>query len=370
VRILQIIPSMGGGGAERQLSYLSTELVKHDCELHVAFLYAGPNLERLEKSGAKIHWLKSRSNYDPLLLVRIIGLIRRLRPDIVQTWLPQMDVFGGMAAVICDVPFIVSERSCALAYTEGWKNHLRRIVATKAIQVIANSNGGRDYWLSKGKGHDFLSVVRNAIPFDEIDRVSEYYHSKNKSANMGRIIFAGRYSYEKNLPLMLEAIKQVLAVRPEITAYLYGEGPMREDLLTFRDSCSLSNRLFIGGYTTELWGILKGADVFVSVSTFEGTPNTVLEAAACGTPLVVSDIPAHREFLDDDSAIFVKVDSPEAVAEGIQHVLADRSTALIRAARAKEMIAHRAPAAVAAEYLKIYDRLVKQGGCERRFRIF
>jgi len=350
---------MGGGGAERQLSYLCEELVNLGCEVHVALLYGGPNLERLEKSRAKIHWLACRNNYDPMLLKRIISVIRRIGPDIVQTWLPQMDVFGGMASIACGVPFIVSERCNAQAYPGGWKDHLRRIVSSKAKLIIANSCGGIDYWLSQGKRRELMAVVRNAVPFDEIDSVPAYYHSKDKSEQMGRIVFAGRYSYQKNLPIMLEAFKRVLAVHQDIEAYLYGEGPMREDLLTFRDGCGLGNRLFVGGYTTELWEILKGADVFVSVSSFEGTPNTVLEAAACGTPLVVSDIPAHREFLDDDSAFFVRVDSPEAVTEGILNVLANRSTAINRAARAKDMIAHRAPAAVAAEYLKIYDKLTR-----------
>ena len=62
-----------------------------------------------------------------------------------------------------------------------------------------------------------------------------------------------------------------------------------------------------------VWPLLKMSNVFVSTSSFEGQPNAVLEAMACGCPLVVSDIPAHREFLGADTAAIVPMVREEFV---------------------------------------------------------
>jgi glycosyltransferase involved in cell wall biosynthesis len=69
----------------------------------------------------------------------------------------------------------------------------------------------------------------------------------------------------------------------------------------------------------DLWAWMKRADVFVSLSDFEGHPNAVLEALACGCRLVVSDIQAHRSVLDDEVAVFVN----PADLEGIRRAIGD-----------------------------------------------
>src|SRR5687768_14057109 len=116
MRVLHLIPSLGGGGAERQIAYLARGLSERGGDVHVGILRGGANLERLESTGATVHWIRSSGNYDPFLLPRTVSLIRRVRPDVVQTWLTQMDVVGGLAALIVGKRWIVSERSSGEHY--------------------------------------------------------------------------------------------------------------------------------------------------------------------------------------------------------------------------------------------------------------
>lgn len=358
MRILHLIPSMGGGGAERQLTYLCPELVRSGCEVHVALIYGGPNMDRMELSGAVIHRLKCRSNYDPLLIYRIARLINRIRPDIIQTWLPQMDVLGGIAAVLTGIPFVMAERSSGLAYYRGWKDRLRCFVSSRAALIIPNSYGGRDYWLSMGRRQNNLAVVRNAIPFDEIDKITSSPKEMVIPSNAEAIVFAGRYIDIKNLPVMLEAIRLAIELRPRVIAYLFGDGPMKDILSDFNMRNNLAERIIINGYTPYLWSIMKSASVFVNISTYEGNPNTVLEAIACCCPVVVSDIPAHWEFLNDESAWFVPTGSHDGIAAGIIAALTNKDEARRRVERARHAIAHWSPSEVAAEYLKLYENVL------------
>ena len=78
----------------------------------------------------------------------------------------------------------------------------------------------------------------------------------------------------------------------------------------------LADRVRLVGFVPDAWAWMKRASVLVSPSLFEGHPNVVLEAAACGCPLVVSDIPAHREFLDGENAVLVDTGDPDRAGPG------------------------------------------------------
>jgi glycosyltransferase involved in cell wall biosynthesis len=116
----------------------------------------------------------------------------------------------------------------------------------------------------------------------------------------------------------------------------------------------MAERAIVPGYVANLWQWLKRADVFVSVSHYEGCPNTVLECMASGCPLVVSDIPAHSEILDRAMAVLVDPNSPAAIAEGVLSVLRNRDEAVFRSQRALATVRQWSQDSIAREYEKVY----------------
>ena len=112
------------------------------------------------------------------------------------------------------------------------------------------------------------------------------------------------------------------------------------------------------GHVGNLWGAMKGAAVVVSPALFEGSPNVVLEAMAAGVPLVVSDIPEHREILDDAAATIVPARSVEALAAAIVSVLDDPAGAQARVQVARNAVARYTAPAVARRYDEIYRELM------------
>jgi glycosyltransferase involved in cell wall biosynthesis len=350
LRILHLIPTLGGGGAERQVAYLAHGLHTHGVDVHVGILRDGPNLPRLLAAGATVHRIRASSNYDVLLVPRIVRLIRSVRPDVVQTWLTQMDVAGGIAARITDTPWVVSERTTADVYPHDARHALRRAIGGLADAIVANSRGGLDFWPHVRTGK---TIVPNALALEEIDASP----AEDVEGVRGKVIlFAGRFEKEKNLPNLIAALAIVLRDQ-DATALLCGSGPLEGEVRAAIETHGLTDRVRLLGFTDRLWSLMKRADVLVAVSWFEGHPNVVLEAAACGCPLVLSDIPAHRDVLEGDAALLVPPSDPTAIAAAIASVLDDPSAAQLRARHARHNVEPLSIDAAAVQYLRVYERL-------------
>ncbi len=348
---------MAGGGAERQLVYLSGELVKRGWDVHVALVKGGPGFESLAATGSAIHKIFTRGNHDLGLLWRLRQLIRTIRPALVQTWLTQMDVCGGIAASFTRTPFILSERSCASAYPPSFKHWLRASAGRRAAAIVSNSPGGREYWKMRIGNRVSSYVVHNALPLGDIEKAKHSGCNPPLPAESKVLLFAGRLSLEKNILAIIRAFQKVLA-RQTAVLLLCGEGELQPRIEEAIRAENLEGRVLLPGYVQNLWELMKQADLFISASTFEGHPNAVLEAMACGCPLVVSDIPAHRAFLDEEKATFFDPGRIADMAQGILACLENPERARVKARKAKSEAASYSVAAVADKYEKIYHSIL------------
>ena len=360
MRVLHCIPSVEGGGAERQLTYLAAALCDAGCEIHVALTRGGANLRRLEQSGATIHWLGPCRTHDPRLLSRLLKTVRTVRPAIVHCWLLQMELLGGIAAATSGVPWLFAERSSGQAYPQTIKNALRVRAASFANAIVSNSTAGDEYWAARTRTSSRRYIIRNALPLDELAVASV---ATSAEAGVGSddacVLYAGRLDSGKNADCFLRALKLVRSSR-RFRALLCGDGPLRSYLNGLIEAYGLQEQVRLVGYVPNLWGLMKRADLFVSPSRFEGSPNAVLEAMACGCPLVVSDIPAHREILDEQSAAFFDPNDEKALAERIARVLADRGGAARRAEVALVRANRYALPQIAQQYLDVYEDVLSR----------
>lgn len=359
-RILHCIPGMGGGGAERQLAYLADTLKRLGWEVHVALAHDGPNMDRLQKSGAIIHQIKARNNYSPGIIRQLIGVARAVRPALIQAWLFQMEILSGFTALLLGLPWVFSERSSALAYRSPLKNMIRTIAASKADAIISNSWQGDRYWQTKLGNCKPRYIIPNALPLSEIEAIcDDESHIKEIEVNQKFILYVGRFDEGKNLDRLLVSLREVMS-QVNVKAVLCGDGPLRAELEERVKKYSLAGRIVLPGYISTVWQLMKRATVFVSISMFEGHPNTVLEAMVCGSPLVVSDIPAHREFLDEKSALLVNPHDSQAIAEAITNVLSRPDDALRRAQNARLLAEQWSVSAIAQRYEQVYLQVLER----------
>jgi glycosyltransferase involved in cell wall biosynthesis len=352
-RVLHLIPSLGGAGAERQLAYLAGGLVRQGVDVQVGYLEGGPNLERLARSGAGLHRIPSRSSYDPALPLRVLGLVRRAAPAIVQTWLPMMDVLGGAAARLAGVPWILSERNTSSEFPPAWKLRVRARLARGAAAIVSNSESGDRDWAERLPAVR-RAVVRNALDLEAIERAPAVPATVPGLPEGPPLVLAvGKFKPQKNVWNLLDALERLLS-RSAACALVCGEGELHAEAIRRLRERGLGNRLLAPGFVGDVWSWMKRARVFVSVSHYEGMPNAVMEAMACGCPLVLSDIPMHREIVEPGAALFVDPERPDEIADALAAVLADPDAARARAEVARKAALAWSIDAAAARYAELY----------------
>jgi glycosyltransferase involved in cell wall biosynthesis len=367
MRILHCISNLIHGGAQRQLSYLASELTRRGHQVHVAYLDGGPNLARLLASQVEVHRLVRRNNHDLTILWQLLRLIKDSRPDIVHTWIGQMDIVGGIAATLTRTPWIIREASSGPAYPNTWKYLLRRWVVSQAAAIVSNSSRGDLYWQKYYKDKSRY-IIPNGLPLQEIETASPGAKDELGLPPSKKIVlFVGRFdlskyksgvSHVRNLDNFLMALAH-LRDDPDIVSVFCGDGPRKPAIRQMVKQLGISDRVLLLGFVDNVWPLMKLADVFVSVSHFEGFPNSVLEAMACGCPLVVSDIPAHREFLDESRALLVNRFQPEDIARAIKQTLTHPEEAQRRAQMAKDLVQRWTMATMVEKYERVYSDILR-----------
>lgn len=360
MRILHLIPHISGGGAERQLSYLAPEMAKAGHEVHIAYLQEGP--ESVSLQNVVLHRLVLSGNHDPMLFWKLLRLIRTIKPDIIQTWIPMMDIAAGLLSFTTNIAWVLREPTSEADY-QGFtlKQAVRARLAQRASAIVCNSSGGKSYWLGQGFPDNRLSVIPNAVPLHYINGIEPMENERNSRKVL---IYAGRLMTSKNVDIVINAIAEARWSRDALL-YIAGEGPAKPYLMRLVDRLKAWETVKFVGFlpSCDLWARIKAADAFISLSGYEGMPNCVCEAIACGIPLILSDIPAHRAFLDDDSAVLIPVTSAPEVAERIWLGLNNTQEAVQRSTRALARIRDLTTEKIAAHYIELYQRLIGDKHC-------
>jgi glycosyltransferase involved in cell wall biosynthesis len=345
MRIANFIPTLSGGGAERQLQYVSTELARRGHEVLVAFSHDGTS--PWSADGVSLVHLHQRSSWDPRLFTGAAALMRDWAPDIVQSWGVQMDIILGTLQMISRRRWVLREPTSGVFYERGVKAKARCALGRAgASLVVANSRGGLAYW-SRCAPRVKSVLIANALDVEAIDHVQPRAFPVRPA-----ILFVGRLEQSKNVDVLLEAVALLFRDHPG-QLVICGEGADRPRLEALAQARGLTGRVVFTGYTESPWSYMTGADLFVSLSRFEGSPNAVLEAFAAGVPVLLSDIEAHREIADDRSAWFTPIDAV-ASAAAMQDILFQSGERRERVEEARRRACGRSIAATADDFERVY----------------
>jgi glycosyltransferase involved in cell wall biosynthesis len=292
-------------------------------------------------------------------------LLRRFRPDVVQTWLYHADFAGLLAARLAGVPAVLWNIRCADmddAHRSTSLRMLQRILALLSPlprAVVSNSRAGREAHERLGYRARAWHIIPNAVDTDlfrpDPEARAALLHELALPPSARLIGIVGRSHPMKDHATFLRAARKVASACPSTRYVLVGRDIAASDELQQLAAAIGQDRVVMTGERSDIARLLSGFDVAVSSSYSEGFPNVVVEAMACGTPVVVTDAGDSAAIVGDCGVVCPPRD-PEALAAGIERVLglspAER-TALVTSAR-QRVLAHFTLPAAAAQYASLY----------------
>lgn len=240
----------------------------------------------------------THSNVVALVATRL----SKARPTTVITEHERFDLNrGGKDALVSFLAkFVYGEADCTVAVSEG--------VARSVVEgtVVDESN---------------VSVLYNPVDLAEVRRLSSadledpWLDSEDRNV----VFTAVRLDPAKDLPTLLEAFALVHEKRPGTRLIVAGEGKERASLLALSEQLGIEDVVSFPGYQDNPYAYMRRADVFALSSKHEGLPTVLIEALACGCPVVSTDCPSGpREILADGAyGSLVPVGDTEAFAEAV-----------------------------------------------------
>jgi glycosyltransferase involved in cell wall biosynthesis len=222
-----------------------------------------------------------------------------------------------------------------------------------ATVVVANSAGGAHYWKNIRCGPSDIHQVANAVDVDKVREVCETNAHLNYQCGPSVVLVVGRMVESKGYSTVVQAVRLV-AEKHMLRALFVGGGPFKPEIERQIKEAGQERSISLLPYDSNWWSRMNGTTCLVSMSKLEGQPNVVLEAMAASCPLVISDIPAHREILDETCAVFVAVGDSVGLSKAIIGIMVDPDSARRRAALALDRVRLLTVGVMADAYTALY----------------
>ena len=340
-RVLFFLKSLYGGGAERTVLNIVNHLDRTRFEPVMALSSAsGPYMDLVRDDVRVAELGGSRVRYGVLALARAI---RRLRPALAFATLQQGNVALQLAASLSmtRVPTVLREsnyqslrgrrRGGLLDRAVGWSYR-------RAERVVALSDGvNEDVRARYGVSAKRVMTIYNPVEIDEIARLAgaEPEGDAPPPAGSFHVVGAGRLTRQKGFDLLIRALARLSDVPWHLT--LLGDGPDRRELEELVGALRVGDRVSMPGFVKNPYALMARADLFVLSSRWEGFGHVIVEAMACGTPVLATRCPAGPDEIITDGVDgrLCAPDSGEALADALAELAAapDERRRLAEAAR-------------------------------------
>ena len=334
LKVCFVIPSLAGGGAERVavqvLNALNAE--RWDRSMYL-FEGGGPYVAdvspsiRLEVSAASSRLARWRA---------LRRFVRRARPDVIVAFLSYLSVLTAAraAGVGTRVIFAVGTPMSAFLsdadyrWSSPWNRRLftaaMRIGCAVADLIVATSQGVADDLVdSFGGSPARVRVVNNPVDLTAVASAAREPIDELDAARWQPpvIVAAGRLAEAKNYPLLIEAFA-ILREHTPASLFILGQGDQEPAVRAMIQNRGLGGCVHLCGFRKNPWSYIARADVFALTSRYEGFGNVLVEAMACGVPVVATRSPGTEEIVTTGAdGLLVDRHEPVAVAAALAEVL-------------------------------------------------
>jgi GalNAc-alpha-(1->4)-GalNAc-alpha-(1->3)-diNAcBac-PP-undecaprenol alpha-1,4-N-acetyl-D-galactosaminyltransferase len=347
MRILLLTSSMNSGGAERVASTLANAWVSRGDQVTLMPTFSGGGECFYQLlPGVQLVYLANLVPSGARTLVNRFARLRALRrfiakerPDIIVSFLSNVNVAGVFASVGLGIPIIVCERIDPFASPTSKLLRIScRLTYPLADALMVQTQAVASKYASTGWPLRLIRVIPNPVPRQMFDVKNRSTNCENK-----RLLSVGRLDNQKQFAVLIKVFAKLAADNHDWFLRIVGEGPLRLVLEQQILSLGLSGRVELAGRSANIIEELTQADAFVLTSAYEGFPNALLEAMTVGLPCVTFDCPSGpRELsMDGQVALLVPLDNEHALEHELGRLMMDADLRQSLGTKAQTSVAER-----------------------------
>jgi glycosyltransferase involved in cell wall biosynthesis len=335
-RLLYLTGQLGGGGLERQLYYLLKNMDRNRYRPGIiVWNYSEDDvyLKPIRDLGVAIFpFRNSLSRTTKLVSMR--SLVRILRPEILHScslysnFLAHLAVIGTGTIAIGSIrsDFLLEKREAGI-----WLGSL----SARWPRVQISNNAAAPENIART---DTLFAPRSVVFVRNGVDLNKFQYTSTPQSSVPLIIGVGSLTGIKRWDRLMRAAGALKRQGVAFMMKIAGEGPLRSSLQEQASAFNLAECVEFPGYLRDLMPLFEKASLLVHTSDSEGCPNVILEAMACGRPVVatrVGDIPSLIK--DGETGFLVAPDDDQGLLDRINRLLSDIDLreAMGRAARRK-----------------------------------
>lgn len=331
-KVAVILPSAAGGGAERTLLKIAANFNRERIAPYFILIDPTGPCYSLLPPDIPLHTIGVRRVSRSAL--KLLILLRTIRPHVVLSSIYHLNLMLLMLKPFLprSTKLIIRESNMttrSLPYGGRGALFIKRLIRwfyPHADGIIClGEEMRRELVKSFHIPQELIDIIPNPVDRNEIERS---FNSKKNPLPVGKcnILGAGSLTTQKGFDLLLKSLYIVQKDIPNIHLTIIGEGPLRCELERMLRVLNLTEHVTLAGYCKNPYPYFKYSDLFVLSSRFEGLPNVVLEAVACGTPVVAFDCPGCvRDILvSSDQGQLVPAGDVQVLAKAIVEKLSEK----------------------------------------------
>jgi glycosyltransferase involved in cell wall biosynthesis len=348
-----LVTDLARGGTPLRIARLARGLHAAGVDVHAGCLAPrGPVSDDLEAAGIPTFACDAEDARDMLAVRRLSQHVSRIHPDLIHATLMHANVAARLVGALRRVPVIAS--TATIEVERPWHRALERATAGLERAHIVNSRAVAEHVIRIfGLPRQRVFIVPPSLdPWPQRAPRAAARAALQIPDREFVVAWVGRLDPVKRLDILIQCAAVLTAVPARFL--VVGDGPDRPRLEQLLRHSGAGQRV-----RTDTDAILSAADAFLFPSLTEGMPNAVLEAMACGLPVVASDIPVLRELAaGGERCLLVPGDDPRAYAAALLKLRDDPVLCVALARRAAEWAqTHLDPQQTINAVLQIYNRV-------------
>jgi glycosyltransferase involved in cell wall biosynthesis len=344
--VVRVIARLNMGGPAHHVGLLGSRLDPERYETLLLHGEVGSGEDSLEESVrargvrmARVPGLgpEVRPPDDARALGSLVRAVRLTRPHIVHTHTAKAGMLGRLAAVLAGEPRPVIVHTYHGHVLEGYFGPVRNAayrVLERGLAGVSDALIG----VSRATVDDLVRLgvaPRSKFRVIPIGLDLDRFLASNPNAGAafrrevgvrdGEVLltFVGRLVPVKRVDLLLRSFAQACAMGTPARLAIVGDGELRQELERLSADLGVTNRVHFAGYRADMVSVAAAADIAVLTSRNEGTPVSLIEAAAAGTPALATSVGGVRDVVTSETGIIAVPDDATGLAEGIAHLAAD-----------------------------------------------